>query len=147
MSYWGRPVWIRGELLVDQRLLCDRCLFQGLSHANSTIRTLFDQIADLGLQEVSDPQQVLASLNSVHTPYKRHGIRHQVSEILVIAVCAVAAGAGSFAAMVEWVGDTAAAPLAGIGVGAAHDATIDRTFSRLDSETLKTALEHVLLIR
>lgn len=60
--------------------------------------------------------------------------------MLAIAVCAVAAGARSFAAIAEWAGDTAAVLLAQLGVGAPHASTIRRTLSRLDAEALDTAL-------
>lgn len=71
--------------------------------------------------------------------YRVHGTaagRHPIEGVLVIAVCAVAAGARSFASIAEWAGDTASALLAQIGMGTPHASTIRRTLSRMDAETL-----------
>lgn len=66
---------------------------------SSLLHALVDQLAGLQLDEVPCPQQVLAALGSVPDPRKRRGIRHPITGILVIAVCAVVAGARSFAAI------------------------------------------------
>ena len=107
---------------------------------SSPIRALVDQLAELKLEEVPCPQQVLAALGSVPDPRKRRGVRHAVVGVLMIAVCAVAAGARSFAAIAEWAGDTAAVLLTPIGVGAPHAATIGRVLNRLDADALDQAL-------
>lgn len=79
---------------------------------SSPIRALVDQLDGLQVNGAPYPQQVLAALGSVPDPRHWRGIRHPVAGILVIAVCAVASGARSFAAMAEWAADTAAVLLA-----------------------------------
>lgn len=67
----------------------------------SPIRALVDQLDGRHLNGVPCPQQVLAVLGSVPDPRHRRGVRHPITGILVIAICAVASGAWSFAAMAE----------------------------------------------
>lgn len=107
---------------------------------SSPIRALIDQLAELNLHEAPCPQQVLAALGSVPDPRKRRGVRHPVTGILVIAVCAVLSGARSFAAMAEWAADTAAGVLSEIGIGAPHAATIGRVLTSMDADALDAAL-------
>lgn len=107
---------------------------------SSPICALIDQLEGIQLEEVPTPQQVLAALGSVPDPRKRRGIRHPITGILVIAVCAVAAGARPFAAMAEWAADTAAVLLHEAGIGAPHAATIGRVLSRMKADALDQAL-------
>src|SRR6266545_7589093 len=45
---------------------------------------------------------LLAALAGVPDPRARRGVRHQVSAVLALAVCAVLAGARSFTTIGEW---------------------------------------------
>lgn len=108
--------------------------------SSSPIRALIDQLAGREVEAGLGPQQVLAALGSVPDPRHRRGIRHPVTGILVIAICAVASGARSVAAMAEWAADTAASALAAVGIGTPHAATIGRVLSRMDAEVLDAAL-------
>lgn len=83
---------------------------------------------------------MLAALGSVPDPRYRRGVRHPVEGLLVIAICAVAAGARSFAAMAQCAADTAAGLLGELGIGAPHPATLGRVLSRIDAEALDTVL-------
>jgi DDE_Tnp_1-associated len=53
----------------------------------------------------ADRATVLSVLAAVADPRARRGIRHGLSTILTVAVCAVLAGARSFVAITEWVAD------------------------------------------
>lgn len=107
---------------------------------SSSLRTLVYQLAGLGTDGVSCPQQVLAALGSVPDPRHRRGVRHPITGILVIAICAVASGARSFTVMAEWAADTAAVLLAQIGVGTPDPSTIRRTLIRMNAEAFDQAL-------
>lgn len=91
---------------------------------SSFIGALIDQLADLDWKEVPRPQQVLAAPGTVPDPRKRRGVRHPIEGVPVIAVCAVATGARSFAGMAEWAADTAEGVLHEIGTSTLHAATI-----------------------
>lgn len=107
---------------------------------SSPIRALVDQLAELGTDDVPCPQQVLAALGAVPDPRHRRGVRHPITGILVIAICAVASGARSFTAMAEWAADSAAVLLMQIGVGMPDSSTIRRTLNRMDAEAFDQAL-------
>ena len=83
---------------------------------------------------------MLAALGSVPDPRHRRGVRHPITGILVIAICAVASGARSFTAMAEWAADTAAVLLAQIGVSTPDPSSIRRTLNRMDAEAFDQAL-------
>lgn len=108
----------------------DRWLPQELSHAIfAHPGALVDQLAGLDLQEVPCPQRVLMALGSVADPRKCRGIRHPMTGILVIPVCAVAAGARYFAAMAERAADTAAGMPGEIEIGVPHATSIGRVLT------------------
>jgi ribosomal protein L12E/L44/L45/RPP1/RPP2 len=82
-----------------------------------------------------------AALRRVPDPRKRRGLRHQISVILMIAGCAVMAGARSFAAIGEWAGYASDQLLAVLVVGVApSESTIRRTLQRLDGDSLDAAI-------
>ncbi|MEN3266229.1 transposase family protein, partial [Pseudonocardia sp.] len=62
---------------------------------------------------------VLSVLAAVADPRARRGIRHGLSTILTVAVCAVLAGARSFVAIAEWVADTDAETREQLGIAGA----------------------------
>jgi predicted transposase YbfD/YdcC len=71
-----------------------------------SIPAIAEQVGGL---EVADPAQLApglrAALAEVQDPRKPRGVRHRLVNVLVVAVCAVAAGARSFVAVAEWVAD------------------------------------------
>ena len=106
---------------------------------SSPIATLVAQLPGDPVLSPS-PGELLEVFAAVPDPRNRRGIRHHFTGILVIAVCAVLAGARSFAAVAEWAADTAAAPLAGIGIKVPHASTIRRTLARVDADVFDTVL-------
>jgi hypothetical protein len=48
---------------------------------------------------------LLAALTKVPDPHDPRGIRYPLSAVLTVAVCAVMAGASSFAAITDWLDD------------------------------------------
>ncbi|MGY2745390.1 ISAs1 family transposase [Arthrobacter sp. UYCu723] len=79
-------------------------------------------------------------LASVPDPRKRRGIRYGLAGILILAVCAMLAGAKSFAEIAEWAADTGRKPLARAGVSVPHVTTIQRVLARVDGDAFDTAL-------
>lgn len=108
--------------------------------ASSAIRALVDQLADLELEEVPCPKRVLAALRSVPGARHHRGVRPPIVGILAIAVCAVAAGARSFAAIAEWAAETAASLLHEAGTGTPRAAAIGRVLMSMDADALDAAL-------
>jgi predicted transposase YbfD/YdcC len=84
----------------------------------------------------------LAVLAQVPDPRKRRGVRHRISAVLGIAVCAVLAGARSYVAIAEWAADADPVTLAELGGGpvAACESSFRRTLQRLDADALDDAV-------
>ncbi|MQA80035.1 MAG: ISAs1 family transposase [Streptosporangiales bacterium] len=82
----------------------------------------------------ADRATVLSVLAPVADPRARRGIRHGLSTILTVAVCAVLAGARSFAAIAEWAADTDAEVRERIAGVVPCESTIRRTLQRLDAD-------------
>lgn len=61
---------------------------------------------------------LLAALATVPDPRKRRGVRHSITTILALAVCAVLAGCRSFTAIGEWAANASDQTLAALEVGA-----------------------------
>lgn len=81
-------------------------------------------------------------LDQVPDPRKRRGIRHPVSRLIAVAVCAVVAGARGFTAIGEWAKDAGVASLARLGLarGSVDESTLRRLFARLDADLLDAVL-------
>src|SRR5438046_9054955 len=58
--------------------------------------------ADLGEHE---QRNLLHALAAVPDPRDRRGVRYRLSSLLAVAVCAVLAGAATFAAIADWAAD------------------------------------------
>jgi predicted transposase YbfD/YdcC len=97
------------------------------------------------------PQHVRASsasvlldlLSTVPDPRRRRGIRHGLPGILAVGIAAVLAGARSFAAIGQWVGEADADLLAALGFSRGRrpsESAIRRAFSRLDAARLDAIL-------
>lgn len=67
-------------------------------------------------QPTPPEQGLVAHLESVPDPRDRRGVRHRLTSLLSVAVCAVLAGAKSLAAIGEWAADAPAEVLARLGV-------------------------------
>ena len=73
-------------------------------------------------------------------PRKPRGVRHQITTILTLAVCAVVAGCRSFTAIGEWAVDASDQVLSALGVRCAPcESTMRRALQRLDGEELDSA--------
>ncbi len=85
---------------------------------------------------------LLAALAGVPDPRARRGVRHQVSAVLALGVCAVLAGCRSFTAIGEWAAGASEQVLSALDVGACPpcESTIRRTLQRLDGDGLDTAI-------
>jgi predicted transposase YbfD/YdcC len=90
----------------------------------------------------ADRETLLQVLAQVVDPRKRRGVRHRLSVVLALAVCAVLAGARSFVAIAEWAADADPATLAELGVTGVVpcESTIRRTLQRLDADELDKRL-------
>lgn len=84
----------------------------------------------------ADRVTVLSVLASVADPRARRGIRHGLSTILAVAVCAVLAGARSFVAIAEWAADADAQTREQLGITGVVpcESTIRRTLQSLDAD-------------
>ena len=101
---------------------------------SSPILALVDRCDPVGGAMASSPAALWDALAGVPDPRHRRGVRHHFTGILVIAVCAVLAGARSFAAIAEWAADTATAPLRELGIGVPDASTIRRALARVDGD-------------
>jgi predicted transposase YbfD/YdcC len=90
-----------------------------------------------------------ACLAALPDPRDRRGLRHALAGLLAVAVCAVLAGARSFAAIGEWAADAPPDVLAALGVRvdpwtgivrAPHEATVRRALTTIDGDALDTAI-------
>jgi DDE family transposase len=79
---------------------------------------------------------LLAALAGMADPRHRRGVRHRLTVILGLAVCAVLAGARSFTAIAEWAADADEETLARLGVRGAVpcESTIRRVLQHLDAD-------------
>src|SRR3954471_12202424 len=64
---------------------------------------------------LDDPHDLLTALARVPDPRDPRGVRYRLASLLAVAVCAVLAGAGTFAAITDWAADLD--PAAGIRLG------------------------------
>ena len=84
---------------------------------------------------------LLGVLAKVPDPRDRRGVRYPLSGMLAVAVCAVLAGARSFAAIGEWALDLRAEHLDRLGLERAPvESTMRKLFARLDTAALERQL-------
>jgi predicted transposase YbfD/YdcC len=85
--------------------------------------------------------RLLAVLAAVPDPRARRGIRHRLTVILGLALCAVLAGARSFTAIAEWAADADQATREALGVTGMVpcESTFRRTLQALDADVLDEA--------
>lgn len=74
---------------------------------SSTIKALSRQLEDVPAEAMASmtPGTMRDVLDSIPDPRKPRGIRHGLTGILALAVCAVLTGAKSFAEIAEWAAD------------------------------------------
>jgi predicted transposase YbfD/YdcC len=85
---------------------------------------------------------LLEALATVTDPRARRGVRHGLVAVLAVAVCAVVAGARSYAAIAQWATDLDAGQRAALGFGsrAPDGVTIWRVLTTVDPAGLDKAL-------
>ncbi len=93
--------------------------------------------------------ELLEALATVPDPRNRRGIRYRLANLLTLAVCAVAAGAATFAAIADYASDLDPAARVRLGLPGPVPAgtTWWRLLTRLDPVTLQTALTRWLRTR
>jgi predicted transposase YbfD/YdcC len=93
---------------------------------------------------VTDGEQhgLLHALSAVPDPRDPRGVRYPLSGLLAVAVCAVLAGASSFAAITDWLHDLdeQARSRLGLDRGVPVGTTVWRSLTRLDDALLATVL-------
>ena len=108
------------------------------------------RVPDEGVQVTTDTRRgLLEWLAVLPDPRGRRGRRHRLVGVLAVAVCAVLAGARSFAAIAEWTLDASPAVLAELGlrpdpltgqVVAPGEATIRRVLAAIDADAVDEAV-------
>lgn len=73
--------------------------------SSSPIDPAIGQLLTAVLSVDPDRARLLPALAAVPDPRARRGVRHRLAVILGLALCAVLAGARSFAAIAEWAAD------------------------------------------
>jgi hypothetical protein len=99
---------------------------------------------------VTDGEQhgLLDALSKVPDPRDPRGIRYPLSGLLTVAVCAVLAGASSFAAITDWLHDLDEHARDRLGFDRAPaGTTVWRLLTRLDADLLATVLAGWLTTR
>jgi predicted transposase YbfD/YdcC len=101
--------------------------------------------ADLEMPACLDTEQqrdLLYALAAVPDPRRRRGVRYRLASLLAVAVCAVLAGATTFAAMADWAADLDAPARARLGLLGQIPAasTVWRFMVRLDAAVLQAVL-------
>src|SRR5215469_9385489 len=82
--------------------------------------------------------RLLPVVAAVPDPRARRGVRHRLTAILGLAVCAVLAGARSFTAIAEWAADTDQGTRDALGITGVVpcESTFRRTLQQLDADAL-----------
>jgi len=91
---------------------------------------------------VAAPDDLLAALGQVPDPRDPRGLRYPLVPVLAVAVCAVLAGARSYAAIAEWAADAPPRLRARLGLGGTVPdlVTIWRVLTAVDPAALDRAL-------
>src|SRR6266508_5854951 len=94
-----------------------------------------------GLGE-DERQNLLHALAAVADPRHRRGVRYRLASLLAVAVCAVLAGAGTFAAIADWGADLdeAARDRLGFTGRIPVGSTVWRFLVRVDAQVLQVVL-------
>src|SRR2546423_5831105 len=89
-----------------------------------------------------DAHNLLDALASVPDPRHRRGVRYRLTSLLAVAVCAVLAGACTFAAIADWAVDLDAVARRRLGFAGPIPvgSTVWRLLIRLDAQILQAVL-------
>jgi predicted transposase YbfD/YdcC len=89
-----------------------------------------------------EQQGLLAALSAVPDPRDPRGVRYPLTSLLAVAVCAVLAGAATFAAMADWAADLDPPAWARLGFTGRVPAatTVWRLLVRVDADVLSAVL-------
>lgn len=84
---------------------------------------------------------LVEALSLVPDPRRRRGVRHAIGAVLAVAVCAVIAGAHSYAAIAQWAADLDSDQrgMLGLGVRVPDPVTIWRVLTAVDPVRLDKA--------
>jgi predicted transposase YbfD/YdcC len=90
----------------------------------------------------SEAGDLLVVLGAVTDPRKSRGVRHRMITVLAAAVCAVLAGARSYAVIAEWAHDLPVSVRLRLGMGrrVPSESTFRRVLQRVDADELDTAV-------
>lgn len=94
--------------------------------------------------------RLLEVLARVPDPRARRGVRHDLVGLLAVSVCAVLAGARSFAAIADWAGELPSSDLLRLGLGrpcAPEESTFRRVLSGIDAAVLDSLIGAFLWTR
>ena len=101
-------------------------------------------VADIPPRPVTDGEHggLLRALTEIPDPRDPRGVRYPLAGLLTVAVCAVLAGASSFAAITDWLHDLdeQAQDRLGFERGVPVGTTVWRLLTRLDADLLTTVL-------
>ena len=102
---------------------------------SSPIDPALGHLVELAADAAGEQPGLLGVLARVADPRHRRGVRHRLTGILGLALCAVVAGARSFTAIAEWAADADGQTLRVLGVTGAvpSESTFRRTLQRLDA--------------
>lgn len=89
-----------------------------------------------------EQRDLLRALTAVPDPRRRRGVRYRLASLLAVAVCAVLAGASTFAAIGDWVADLDEAARRQLGFAGRIPAgsTVWRFLIRIDAQVLQAVL-------
>lgn len=106
--------------------------------SSSPIDPAIGHLVELAAETAERQPGLLAVLARVADPRHRRGVRHRLTVILGLALCAVVAGARSFTAIAEWAADVDEQTLRVLGTGGSvpSESTFRRTLQRLDADAL-----------
>jgi hypothetical protein len=118
------------------------------AHPSSPIPSGLTSLCDADPLQQAEPPHLLAYLATIPDPRARAGRRHPLIAILPMAAAAVLGGARSMTAIAEWAADAPQPVRAALGArrdspdhcSVPSGTTIRRTLSRLDPDTLATAI-------
>ncbi|HET7474794.1 MAG TPA: ISAs1 family transposase [Dermatophilaceae bacterium] len=90
---------------------------------------------------------LLSALGAVSDPRKTRGVRHRFVSVLAVGICAVLAGAKSFAAIADWAHDLPPGVRASLGIGRVppSESTIRRMLQQVDPDHLDQVISGWLL--
>ena len=103
---------------------------------SSPIDPALGHLVQLAADAAGEKPGLPGVLARVADPRHRRGVRHRLTGILGLALCAVVAGARSFTAIAEWAADADGQTLHVLGVTGAvpSESTFRRTLQRLDAD-------------